>query len=97
MELKRRGLEKIKLFYSRKMSGIRKGGKTGGRQAGVPNLVTKELKDMILEALSNVGGTTYLQTQARDNPGQFMTLLGKVLPLQVTGKDGGALVVSWEK
>jgi len=33
---------------------------------------------------------SYLEEQATENPGPFMSLLGKVLPMQVegTGKDG---------
>ena len=68
-----------------------KGSKTGGRKAGVPNKVTKELKDLILGALDQAGGQAYLHKQALANPGPFMTLVGKVLPLQVTGKDGAPL------
>ena len=59
-----------------------------GRKAGVPNKVTGALKDMILQALSNVGGAAYLEGQARKNPNAFLALVGRVLPLQV--KDGGA-------
>jgi hypothetical protein len=68
-----------------------KGRKTGGRKAGTPNKVTGELKDMILGALGEVGGQAYLVTQARSNPNAFLTLVGKVLPMQVTGKDGGPI------
>lgn len=64
----------------------------GGSRKGKPNKVTKELKDMILGALSDAGGQKYLEQQAKLNPAAFMTLIGKVLPLQVTGKDGGAMV-----
>lgn len=39
------------------------------------------------------GLVKYLQTQATANPGPFLALLGKVLPMQVTGEDGGGLVV----
>lgn len=67
--------------------------KTGGRKAGTPNKVTKELKDMILGALSDVGGQDYLVKQAKKNPATFMTLLGKVLPMQVTGAGGGPIQV----
>lgn len=74
------------------MPGKAKGSpKTGGRVAGTPNKVTKELKDMILGALDDVGGQTYLAAQARDNPGAFLTLVGKVLPKEITGKDGGGI------
>ena len=31
------------------------------------------------------GGLDYLHQQSIDNPAAFMTLLGKVLPLQLTG------------
>ncbi len=68
-----------------------------GRPPGVANKNTQMLREMILEALDNLGGTTYLMNQAVDNPTAFMTLIGKVLPLQVTGENGGALVVTWEK
>ena len=71
--------------------------KSGGRAPGTPNANTKALKDMILGALSGVGGEAYLMRQAEENPGPFMTLIGKVLPMQVTGEGGGALVIRWEK
>lgn len=65
--------------------------KTGGRQKGVPNKMTTQLREMILGALNDVGGQKYLAKQAKDNPGPFMTLLGKVLPTQLTGAGGGPL------
>jgi hypothetical protein len=68
-----------------------KGQKTGGRQKGTPNKLTGALKDMILSALDKAGGVDYLLTQADDNPTAFLTLVGKVLPLQVTGEDGGPI------
>ena len=75
------------------------GGKTKtsgqGRPKGVPNRNTQAVKDMILEALAQKGGAAYLARQADENPAAFMTLVGKVLPLQVTGDGGGALAVTW--
>lgn len=72
------------------MAGRSKGGpKTGGRQKGTPNKTTALLKDAILQAAELAGGpnglTGYLHMQAGLNPGPFMTLLGKVLPTQLTG------------
>lgn len=67
--------------------------KTGGRQKGTPNKTTGDVKAMILDALNGAGGAAYLQRQAEDNPAAFMTLVGKVLPLQVSGADGGPLIV----
>ena len=76
-----------------------KGIKTGGRQKGSPNKLTKQLKDMILEALDESGGVEYLKQTAIDHPTAFLTLVGKVLPLQVTGEDGGPVehVFGWLK
>lgn len=73
-------------------------GKAGpGRPKGKPNKSTALLKDAILKAATDAGNgdmARYLQTQAKDNPGPFMALLGKVLPLQIAGQGAdGALVV----
>ena len=74
-------------------------GKPGpGRPKGLPNKSTQLLKDAILKAATDAGDgdmAAYLTQQAKDNPGPFMALLGKVLPMQVTGEGGGALVVTW--
>jgi hypothetical protein len=63
--------------------------KTGGRSKGVPNKTTAPLKDAILKAAEAVGGAEglvgYLKVQARENPGPFLALLGKVLPMQLAG------------
>ena len=59
--------------------------------------MTATLKDMILAALDRAGGEEYLVEQGHKNPGAFMTLVGKVLPLAVTGNEGGALIIRWER
>jgi hypothetical protein len=63
--------------------------KTGGRKKGTPNKTTGVLKDAILLAAENAGGPDglvgYLQAQATNNPQSFLPLLGKVLPLQISG------------
>ena len=67
-----------------------------GRPKGIPNKTTALLKDAILKAAETAGDgdiAAYLAVQARVNPGPFMALLGKVLPMQVTGEGGGALTV----
>ncbi len=72
-----------------------KGKKTGGRQAGTPNKITGELKAMILQALDEKGGVDYLVQVADSHPQAFVSLLGQVLPLQVTGdKDNPLRTVS---
>ena len=71
-------------------------GKPGpGRPKGVPNKINGQLREMILEALDNAGGVEYLQRQADANPNAFLGLIGKVLPMQVTGNDGGPIKVTF--
>ena len=65
-----------------------KGVKTGGRTKGTPNKTTKALKEMILGALDQAGGESYLLQQARENPNAFLTLVGKVLPTTLAGDPG---------
>jgi hypothetical protein len=68
-----------------------------GRAKGTPNKTTALLKDAILKAATDAGKgdlSAYLRAQALDNPGPFMALLGKVLPLQVAGDgEGGGIVI----
>lgn len=70
----------------------------GGSRKGVPNKVTGELKAMILGALSDAGGQSYLAARAIDprTAAAFLSLLGKVLPMQVTGEGGGAVALRVE-
>lgn len=56
-----------------------------GRPKGLQNKMTGVLKDMIMTALTREGGVRYLRRQAKKNPTAFLTLVGKVLPLQVSG------------
>ena len=76
-----------------------------GRKKGVPNKSTQLLKDAILKAAENAGNkhgkdglVSYLEHQAEENPGPFLSLLGKVLPHQIEGTgDKGEIIVSWRK
>jgi hypothetical protein len=51
------------------------------------------LKEAILASFDRVGGIDYLERQARENPTAYMTLLAKVLPMQVTGPNDGPIMV----
>jgi hypothetical protein len=68
-----------------------------GRPKGSQNKTTSLLKDAILRAAENAGNgdmVEYLTQQAKDNPGPFLSLLGKVLPMQIAGDSENPLRVS---
>lgn len=58
-----------------------------GRPKGVPNKATALVKDMVTKALDKAGGVDYLVEQAGENPAAFLSLVGKVIPLQISGTD----------
>jgi hypothetical protein len=64
-----------------------------GRAKGTPNKTTKLLKDAILNAFDRAGGEDYLLGVAKADYKTFCTLLGRVLPQQVTGANEGPLHV----
>lgn len=66
-----------------------------GRKTGTPNKDMQPLREMILQALNEQpgGGVGYLKLQATTNAGAFISLLGRVLPMAVTGADGTGPVV----
>jgi hypothetical protein len=55
----------------------------GGRQKGTRNRLTRDLKAMILGALSAAGGQAWFEHQMEANPVAFMALLGRLLPLTI--------------
>jgi hypothetical protein len=78
--------------------GVNGGKRAGaGRKPGVPNKLTGELKEMILEAANLAGGeggtVQYLRTQASANPTAFMSLLGRVLPMTMAGDKDNPVAV----
>jgi len=69
----------------KKSGGIGKGTPGPGRKKGVPNKNTALIRDMVAQALDQVGGVEYLARQAEDKPVAFLALVGKVMPVQVIG------------
>lgn len=67
-----------------------------GRPKGATNKATRELKEMILQALDGAGGVEYLQRKAEDprTASAFLSLIGKVLPMQVTGDPNNPVGIS---
>ena len=64
-----------------------------GRKKGTPNKLNSDVKAMILSALQRIGEDDYLVAQAAENPAAFLGLVGKILPMQVSGVSGGAPIV----
>jgi hypothetical protein len=82
--------------------GTNRGNAGKGRPKGSPNKTTALLKDAILQAAEAAGDAEgmigYLTVQARENPAAFLTLLGKVLPMQVQGDPDAPvkMVIEWQ-
>lgn len=70
------------------------GQKFGGRKKGTPNKTTRQIKEAIIEAFELEGGVDYLRKVAAEDSKTFCALLGKVLPMQITGEDGGKIEVN---
>lgn len=77
----------LKSRAGRANRGAKPGERRGGRPKGGLNKLTRTLKDMILTSLSMAGGEHYLLEQAMKQPGAYLSLIGRVLPLQV--REGG--------
>jgi hypothetical protein len=92
---------------ARQTSGLlkpKRGERPGGREKGQPNKVTRLLKDAILMAgeASGVDGKGkdgligYLVWLSRREPAVYGRLLEKLLPYQLTGKDGGPVQLEYK-
>lgn len=68
----------------------------GGRPKGSPNKVQQAVKEMITEALDRAGGVEYLVERANDpkTANAFIALVGKVLPLQLTGDKNNPIAIA---
>lgn len=81
----------IETKKKRKPSGAAAMGAGPGRPKGSKNKTPTLIREMVVEALDRAGGVEYLSRQAEEKPVAFLALLGKVLPVQVTGADGAAV------
>lgn len=64
-----------------------------GKPKGATTKSVALIRDMIAQALNNAGGVEYLTERANDprTASAFLSLVGKAMPVQVTGEGGGAL------
>ena len=67
-----------------------------GRPKGSMNKDNKAIREMIAEALNEAGGVDYLVDRAKDprTASAFLSLIGKVMPVQVTGQNDGPIQVA---
>lgn len=74
-----------------------------GRPKGVSNKITVLLKDAIIRATEMTGNPDdakqkglvgYFRWLAKVEPKAHATLLGKILPTQITGEDGKAITIN---
>lgn len=79
--------------------------KIAGRAKGTQNKLTRELKHAIVLAAEMVGkdgkgrdgAVGYLAWLAKARPEVFGMLLGKLLPIQVTGQGGGPVQLQYKE
>lgn len=71
-----------------------KAGSGPGRPKGSSNKITRDIKEALSRAFEKVGGEEYLVKVAMEDPRTFCALLGKLMPVQMTGEDGKAIQVS---
>jgi hypothetical protein len=74
------------------------GGKPGpGRKPGIPNKANGLLRDAIIQAAEEAGGRDgmvgYLTQQAKKHPAAFLSLIGRVLPLQAQDRSAAEPIV----
>lgn len=78
-----------------KQSSGRGGARPGaGRPKGSLDKGNALIREMIVEALNGAGGVRYLEGVARTHPAAFLSLVGKVMPIQVAGDPDNPLLAN---
>jgi hypothetical protein len=68
--------------------------KNAGRRKGTPNKTTVRVKEAVLAAFDQIGGEQYLMTVALRDPRTFCTLLGRILPTEISGPGGDPVEIT---
>ena len=87
--------ESVKLGKQLANGKSARGYKTGGRQRGTPNNITRALKDAVQTAYGAIGGDSAFATWAKANPTEFYKIAARLIPQEMRhSDDGGQLVVN---
>lgn len=62
-----------------------------GKPKGAVTKSAALIREMVAKALDKAGGVDYLARQAEETPAAFLALVGRVIPMQVTGEEDGPL------
>lgn len=69
------------------------GTKTGGRQKGTPNKLTKGAVSNIMEVFEMLGGNRGFAEWAEENKTEFYRHYSKLVPLQISGDPDSPLTI----
>lgn len=67
----------------------------GGRPKGAINKLTKTVKETVLAAFHELQDDPYanIVTWGRENPKDFYQIAAKLIPTEITGNDGGPIMI----
>ena len=65
--------------------------KTGGREKGTPNKLTRAFREAVLTVYQNLGGDKQFLAWAKRNQTGYYKIAARMIPTEVTGKDGGPI------
>jgi len=74
-----------------------KSGNPRGRLPGSKNKTTANVKEAMEMAFEGIGGADRLQAWAEKNTTDFYKLWAKLIPVQITGENGGDINITVRK
>lgn len=74
--------------------GPNRGNAGKGRPKGSLNKTTASVKAALCEAFEKRGGVPALLRWANDEPSEFYRLWGRLIPVEVSGEDGGPVTLT---
>ena len=69
------------------------GFKTGGRQRGTPNKITRAFRESVQIAYDAIGGDEAFAAWARENPTEFYRIAARLIPVTGPTEGGGVTVI----